>query len=146
MFTGTHELSIDDKGRFAVPARFRQPLLEGCGAQLVLTMGPNECIEIYPAPQFQRVVLDIEAMENRDDAEVLKQWFIGFAVETAMDQQGRVLLPPMLRKRAKLAGAAMLMGQNTRFDLWAADLWEERFSEQSALRAALPAAFRSLKR
>lgn len=146
MFTGTHELSIDDKGRFAVPARFRQPLLESCGAQLVLTMGPNECVEIYPVPQFQRVVADIEAMENRDDAEVLKQWFIGFAVETAMDPQGRILLPPMLRKRAKLGGPAMLMGQNTRFDLWAADLWEERFSEQSALRTALPAAFRSLKR
>ncbi|WP_084615950.1 division/cell wall cluster transcriptional repressor MraZ [Solimonas flava] len=146
VFAGSHQLSIDDKGRLAIPARFRQPLTDSCGAQLVITTGPNPCIEIYPAPEFQRIVRDIQAMDDRITAEKLKQVFVGFAVETTMDAQGRVLLPPMLRRRARLDGNAVLMGQDTRFDLWAADIWEQRFGEGSDLLASLEDAFRTLKR
>jgi MraZ protein len=146
VFAGSHQLSIDDKGRLAVPARFRQPLTDACGAQLFLTTGPNPCIEIYPAPEFQRIVRDIQAMDDRITAEKLKQVFVGFAVETTMDAQGRVLLPPMLRKRARLDGAAVLMGQDSRLDVWAAEVWEERFGEGSGLLASLEDAFRTLKR
>lgn len=146
MFAGSHQLSVDDKGRLAIPARFRQPLVDSCGSQLVLTIGPNPCIEIYPAPEFQRIVRDIQAMDDRATAEKLKQVFVGFAVETEVDKQGRLLLPPMLRKRARLDGAAVLMGQDTRFDVWAADVWEQRFGEGSELLASLEDAFRTLKR
>ena len=129
-----------------MPARFRQSLVDSCAAQLVLTIGPNPCVEIYPAPEFQRIVRDIQAMDDRAVAEQLKQVFVGFAVETEMDKQGRVLLPPMLRKRTKLNGEAVLMGQDTRLDLWAADVWETRFGEGSELLASLESAFRTLKR
>ena len=146
VFAGSHQLSIDDKGRLAVPARFRQPLVDSCGAQLIITIGPNPCIEIYPAPEFQRIVRDIQAMDDRSVAEKLKQVFVGFAVETTMDSQGRLLLPPMLRKRARLDGSAVLMGQDSRFDVWATDVWEQRFGEGSDLLASLEDAFRTLKR
>lgn len=139
-------MSIDEKGRLAVPARFRQPLVDSCGAQLVITTGPNPCVEIYPAPEFQRIVRDIQAMDDRVTAEKLKQVFVGFAVETAMDAQGRVLLPPMLRRRARLENGAVLMGQDSRFDVWATDVWEQRFGEGSELLASLEDAFRTLKR
>jgi MraZ protein len=147
MFAGTHQLTVDDKGRLAIPARFRAQLVELCDSQLVITMGPNPCIEIYPAPEFQRLAQDIQNMEDRRKADLLKQVFIGFAVETEVDKQGRVLLPPMLRKRARLDGSAMLMGQYSRFDVWAEDVWNERFGEGpgSAL-ASLDDAFLTLKR
>lgn len=83
-------------------------------------------------------------MDDRSTAEKLKQVFVGFAVETAMDAQGRVLLPPMLRRRARLDGNAVLMGQDTRFDLWAADVWEQRFGDGLDLLASLEDAFRTL--
>src|SRR3546814_11034512 len=101
---------------------------------------------IYPAPEFQRIVRDIQAMDDRSVAEKLKQVFVGFAVETTMDSQGRLLLPPMLRKRARLDGSAVLMGQDSRFDVWATDVWEQRFGEGSDLLASLEDAFRTLKR
>ncbi|TXH04444.1 MAG: division/cell wall cluster transcriptional repressor MraZ [Nevskiaceae bacterium] len=147
MFAGTHQLAIDDKGRLAIPSRFRAQLDERCQSQLVITMGPNPCIEIYPAPEFQRIAQDIQNMEDRRQADLLKQVFIGFAVETEVDKQGRVLLPPMLRKRARLNGSAVLMGQYTRFDVWAEEVWNDRFGEGpgSAL-ASLGDAFLTLKR
>ncbi|MGH8456502.1 MAG: MraZ C-terminal domain-containing protein, partial [Stenotrophobium sp.] len=68
-------------------------------------------------------------------------------VETEVDKQGRVLLPPMLRKRARLDGDAVLMGQYTRFDVWAEDLWNERFGDgPGKAPASLDGAFLMLKR
>lgn len=147
MFSGSHQLTIDDKGRLAIPARYRQELDSACASQLVITRGPNPCLEIYPAPEFLRLADDIQNMEDRESAEHLKSWFIGFACETEIDKQGRVLLPPMLRKYARLNGSAVLMGQIRRFDLWPEDLWNERFGEgPQSLAAKVADAFRTLKR
>ena len=67
--------------------------------------------------------------------------------EAEIDRQGRLLLPPLLRRRVGIEGAAVLMGQITRFDLWSESLWKERFGEDSgAFGGALDAAFRTLKR
>lgn len=146
MFSGSHQLTIDEKGRVAIPARYRQELADSCGSQLVVTRGPNPCLELYPAPEFQRLAEEIQNMEDRDTAEVLKGVFIGFACETEIDKQGRVLLPPMLRRYARFNGSAVLMGQIRRFDLWPEDLWNERFGEASALGERVTDAFRALKR
>jgi MraZ protein len=146
MFKGVHHLAVDEKGRLAIPARYRLALAEICDAQLVITVGPNPCLEIYPLPEFERIVRDIQAMEDREQAETLKQWFVGFAADTEIDKQGRVLLPPMLRKRVQLDGAAVLMGQDSRFDLWAAAEWEQRFGENVDRMPALQSAFRTISR
>lgn len=146
MFAGSHQLSVDDKGRIAIPARFRASLAERCDSQLVITRGPNPCLEIYPLPEFERIVRDIQQMEDRQVAETLKQVFVGFAVETEIDKQGRVLLSPMLRKYVPIEDAAVLMGQDTRFDLWSQTQWDARFGEGSDLQASLGDAFRTLRR
>lgn len=146
MFAGSHQLSVDDKGRIAIPARFRVSLAEICDSQLVITRGPNPCLEIYPLPEFERIVRDIQQMEDRQVAETLKQVFVGFAVETEIDKAGRVLLSPMLRRYVPLEDAAVLMGQDTRFDLWSQTQWDARFGEGSDLQASLADAFRTLRR
>lgn len=146
VFTGQHQLTIDDKGRLAIPARFRARLSETCAGQLIVTRGPNPCLEIYPVPEFERLVADIETMADRKAAEEVKSIMVGFATEVEMDKQGRVLLPPGLRKAVKLEGVAMLMGQVRRFDLWPEAGFEARFGEGSSLYADLGDAFRTLKR
>ncbi|HEX4871969.1 MAG TPA: division/cell wall cluster transcriptional repressor MraZ [Nevskiaceae bacterium] len=146
MFAGSHQLTIDDKGRLAIPARFRQKL-EGEAPQLYLTVGPNPCLEIFPAAEFQRLADQIEAMEDRVVADRLNQVVIGYAVETEIDRQGRILVPPMLRKRARLHGSVVLMGQNKRMDLWADEAWNERFGEGPAsVMVGIADAFRALRR
>lgn len=147
VFAGSHQLTIDEKGRLAIPARYRQELAESCNSQLVITRGPNPCLEIYPAPEFQRLADQIEAMEDRDTADLLNAHLIGSAHEMEIDKQGRVLLPTMLRKYSGLNGSAVLMGQIRRFDLWPEDLWNERFGQDAVgLASSLKDAFRTLKR
>lgn len=147
VFSGSHQLTIDDKGRLAIPARYRQQLADSCGGQLVVTRGPKPCLELYPRHEFDRLASEIDAKEDREEADLLMELFIGSATESEIDKQGRVLLPPILRRNAGLNGSAVLMGQLRRFDLWPEDAWNERFAEPDAERAArIAAAFRTLKR
>ena len=147
MFSGSHQLTIDEKGRIAIPARYRQPLAESCGGQLMITRGPKPCLELYPRHEFERLAHDIDSMEDREQADLLMEAFIGSASEAEIDKQGRVLLPPILRRKIGLNGSAVLMGQLRRFDLWPEDHWNERFGEPDAERIEqLTAAFRTLKR
>ena len=131
MFAGSHLLTIDDKGRLAIPARFRQQLSDH-GQQLFITRAHNPSIEIYPADVFFAVAEQIENLEDRRAADTLKEVFVGHAVETEIDKQGRVLLPQVLRRHARLDTSAMLVGQTKRFDVWSEDIWTQRFGEGSA--------------
>lgn len=147
VFAGSHQLSIDDKGRLAIPARFRQLLADKFGSHLFITMGYRPCLEIYPAPEFQRIADSIPLMEDQDQAELLKLAFIGRAVETEIDKQGRVVLPPMLRRDARLDGAAIAVGQINRIDLWGEQQWNAMFADgPDSIRPSLRDAFRKLKR
>jgi MraZ protein len=123
MFTGSYPLSVDDKGRIAIPSRVRAQLVEQHGPQLFITRGPSPSIEIYPAAQFHALAQQIQALADRKKAEVLKKIFIGHAHDIEIDKQGRILLPSNLREHARIKSDARLVGQITRIDLWAEDVW-----------------------
>jgi MraZ protein len=147
VFAGSHQLSVDDKGRLAIPARYRASLEHECASQLVVTMGYEACLELYPAPEFGRIAQSIESMENREHAELLKRAFVGRAVECEIDKQGRIGLPPLLRRLARLENTVVLVGQINRFELWAEDRWSEMYAEgPNSILPALKDAFRTLKR
>jgi MraZ protein len=146
VFAGSHLLSIDDKGRLAIPVRFKAQLSDAHGQQLVITMGPNTCLEIYPAPTFRVIAEQIQNMEDRRKADLLKLAFVGRAVEVEIDKQGRLSLPQFLRKQARLNGSVVLVGQINRFDVWAEDLWNEMFGDGGGRRDDLTEAFALLKR
>jgi len=128
MFAGSHLLTVDDKGRLAIPARFRQQLADEYGLQVFLTRSYLPCVEIYPATEFRAVVDQIERMEDRKKADLLTRVFIGSAVETELDKQGRVLLPQLLRKLAQLDTEAVAVGQNKRIEVWSEAVWTEQIS------------------
>lgn len=148
MFTGSHQLTIDDKGRLAIPARYRQELADTCNSQLVVTMGPDTCLEIYPAPKFQETLQKIVQLPSRGDGALLRQRFVGMAMECEIDKQGRLQLSQFLRGQARLNGSAVLVGNIERFDLWAEDLWNSRWSSETpeSKLGALNEAFRMLDR
>ncbi|MBI2384206.1 MAG: division/cell wall cluster transcriptional repressor MraZ [Gammaproteobacteria bacterium] len=146
MFAGSHLLAIDDKGRVAVPARFRQQLSDDRGQLVYITRSYQPCLEVYPAPVFKEIADQIQADPDRRRADLLKQVFIGNAVETEIDKQGRVLLPQLLRKFARLNGSAMMVGQINRFDIWSEEQWNEKFGDGAGATEDLAAAFAALKR
>jgi MraZ protein len=145
MFAGSHLLTIDDKGRLAIPARVRQQLADDYeGLELFITRSHKPCIEIYPAAEFRAVADQIQNLDDRRAADLLKEVFIGNAVETEVDKQGRVLLPQLLRRHAHLESSAVLVGQITHLDIWAEAAWNERYGESQA--QDLASAFALLKR
>lgn len=144
MFTGSHPLTVDEKGRLAIPARYRQQLTESGGNSLVMTRTHKPCIEIYPASAFQAIAEQIQNLEDREAADLLKEVVIGYAVETEVDKQGRILLPQVLRRYARLDANVRVVGQISRFDVWDESLWADRHGETQA--PGLPRAVLMLKR
>jgi MraZ protein len=131
MFAGSHLLTIDEKGRLAIPARFRQRLLEKFGPQVYITRSYLPCVEIYPVATFHGVVEQIDQMADRKLADKAARAFIGHAEETELDKQGRILVPQLLRKLARLEGSAVAVGQNKRIEIWSEDVWTEFSGGQS---------------
>lgn len=144
MFAGSHLLTIDDKGRLAIPARFRQQLADDYGQQVFMTRAHKPCVEIYPASVFKSVAEQIQNLSDGNAADLLKEVFIGHAVETEIDKQGRVLLPQILRRHAHLEASAVLVGQINRFDIWSENVWAEKFGDSG--KDALASAFALIKR
>jgi MraZ protein len=133
MFAGSHLLTVDDKGRLAIPARVRQQLNENYGGQQIfITRGPETSIEVYPASVFHKLAEDIQALEDRKAADLLKKIFVGYAADTEIDKQGRVVLPPVLRKHARVEDSVMLVGQVNRFDVWSEQVWADSIGADKA--------------
>lgn len=132
VFTGSYQLSVDDKGRLAIPARLRQRLCDEYGPTVYVTKGWKPCLEIHPARAFHDIVEQIRQMPDQDAAETLKLTYIGRAVEAELDRQGRVMLPPLLRSAAGVDGKVVLVGMGNRFDVWS----EGAYAEEMAAREA----------
>lgn len=131
MFTGNATVNLDEKGRFAIPTRYRDRVQELCACKLIVTVAVNErgsgidgCLWIYPLPAWEELLKTISKLSDLNrKALKLKRFLIGYAAECEMDAQGRLLLPEMLRKFAKLDKKMILVGQLNRFELWNEDDW-----------------------
>ncbi len=128
MFQGATELSLDAKGRLAVPTRHRDALTSGGG--VVLTVHPDGCLLVYPRNAWEPIGSRIQALSSFDtQARWWQRLLVGHAEEIVADAQGRILISPALRKRAALTKNVMLIGQGSHFELWDVDLWEEKLAQ-----------------
>ncbi|MBQ1783664.1 MAG: division/cell wall cluster transcriptional repressor MraZ [Gammaproteobacteria bacterium] len=127
MFRGASGISIDPKGRLAVPARYREVLVDRCQGQLVATVDPfNPCLLLYPLPEWEGLESKLITFSDFDPTErAMKNILLGHARELEMDNAGRVLLPPELRGHAHLDKKAMLVGQLNKFQIWDDEQWQK---------------------
>ncbi len=116
-FLGTYEYSMDDRGRVPLPPRFR-PELKRDG--LVLTQGtPDRCVRGYPNAKFEEMAAIIMSQPVTTEAgRVLRRVFFSAAFATELDGQGRVLVPPPLRRWAHLAGEVVVTGTGDALEIW----------------------------
>ncbi len=125
-FRGINNIAVDTKGRMAMPARYRERLLEGCGGRLVVTVDRDHCLLVYPLPEWEIIESKlIELPSLNKQARLLQRLLIGHATELEMDAQGRILLPAMLRDFAGLKKKAVLIGQGKKLEIWDEDTWSE---------------------
>ena len=124
MFRGIAQLTLDIKGRLAVPARYRDELLARCGGHLVITADADRCLLVYPLPEWELIQQKLESLSNLDPrVRKMQRRLIGRAVDTEMDAAGRLLVPPPLRQYAQLNKDVVLVGQSNKFELWNEEQW-----------------------
>jgi MraZ protein len=130
MFRGANKLTLDVKGRMVMPTRYRERLQELCGGKLVVTVDKDQCLLIYPLPDWEEIERKLMRLPTLNpQARRLQRLMVGHATDLELDGHGRVLLPPKLREFGLLTRDAMLIGQGARFELWDEARWNERRDE-----------------
>ncbi len=121
MFLGTHHPRLDEKGRLFLPARFRDELAEG----LVITKGQEHCLYVWPRAEFESVTAKLRQAPLTDPrARAYGRVLFGSAFEERPDKQGRITVPPTLRNYANLTRDCVVVGMDTRVEIWDAVAWE----------------------
>ena len=120
MFLGEFEYSLDDRGRVAIPPRFRDEFKTG----LVLARGIDHNITVYTPEGWQRLTARLESLPfTQGDVRHLQRAVYARAFEAELDRQGRVLLPALLRQYAGIQQGVIVAGMNDHLELWEPELW-----------------------
>lgn len=134
LFRGVTALTLDAKGRMAMPARYRDLLLERTGGNLVITIHTDDrCLWIYPQPEWEEIEAKIAALPAFNPMTTkLRRLLVGYATDTEMDAAGRILLAPTLREYAGLDRKLVLVGQGKKFELWDEERWNAQRDQMLA--------------
>lgn len=140
MFKGSYPVTIDAKGRFAIPTVYRQALNDDCGGRLSITRHWDGCLLVYPYSEYQDFEAKIRRLPGLDGTtREIQRYFLGAAKDVDMDRQGRLLLSAELRQHAGLESRGVLVGMGHLFELWDEPKWNDRnaqIGEQLAEQAA----------
>src|SRR3989337_398180 len=130
MFRGVNAVTLDGKGRMAIPTRYRKQLARVCSGQMVLTVDRDHCLLSYPQPEWEEIERKIMKLSsfNKQNRK-LQRLLVGHATECEMDGNGRILLAPPLREFAALNKDVMLIGQGNKFEIWDDGAWNARRAE-----------------
>jgi len=137
LFRGVANLSLDAKGRMAMPARYRDQLMACCGGKLIVTLDRDGCLLIYPLPNWEVIENELMKLPSMNPAvRAIQRLLLGHATECELDGQGRLLIPGPLRQVAGLGRQIVLIGQGNKFELWDEAAWaaqrEQWMNEGSA--------------
>ena len=125
-FHGATVITLDAKGRIAVPTRHRDALFAE-SRSLVLTAHPDGCVLVYPESAWEPVREKVEKFPSFNaQGAWWKRLLLGFEEHVAPDASGRVLVSPALRMHAKLEREATLFGQGRYFELWDHGVWSAK--------------------
>jgi len=126
MFRGMNQVSLDTKGRLAIPARYRDSLAESADGNLVATVDRDRCLLLYPRPGWEEIEEQLVRLPSlQPGARAVQRMLLGYASDMQMDGHGRVLLPPALRDYAELDHKVVMIGQGNKFELWSEARWNE---------------------
>jgi MraZ protein len=124
VFRGATKVTLDAKGRLAIPTRYRERIATRCDGQLVITLDRDHCLLIYPLPdweEIERKLVRLPSLQKR--TREMQRIMLGYATEVDVDGAGRILLSRELREVAGLERTAMLIGQGHKFELWNEERW-----------------------
>jgi MraZ protein len=120
VFTGEYRHTVDEKGRIAVPAKFRAQL----GAGAVVSRWLDACLAIHTQTGWDDLAAKVAALPITDPAARRFQRFVfAGAAEMDVDKQGRILLPVFLRESIDLGSEAVVVGSRDHAEIWVPSAW-----------------------
>ena len=127
MFRGATKVTLDAKGRMAIPTRYRSRIEDRCDGHLIATVDRDYCLLLYPLPDWEDIERKLVRLPSFNrQARRLQRLMVGYATELELDGHGRVLVPRELREFAALERQVILIGQGNKFELWDEARWNER--------------------
>jgi MraZ protein len=121
MFIGEYNHTIDEKGRLAIPVKFRQDLARGA----VVTRGLDASLFLFPKEEWDKLAEKLAGLPlGKTDSRAFARLMLAGAMDAELDKQGRVVLPEYLRSYAGIRKAVTVAGLFTRLELWDAERWE----------------------
>lgn len=128
MFLGTYTPRLDEKGRFFLPAKFRDELSGG----LVIAQGQEHCLYVFTPEEFRRDVARAQhgSTSNRATRDFQRMYASG-ASEEELDKQGRLTIPPSQRRWAGLDKEIAVIGAFSRLEVWDLEKWEAYQAENA---------------
>ena len=132
MFIGQYEHSVDQKGRLAIPSKFRKNLSDGA----VVTKGLDGCLFLFSRAKWQEMAENIGQLpETKSSARLYSRLILAGASEAEFDNQGRVLIPAYLRKYAGVKSSVVVAGVYDRIEIWSKAVWD-KYIEKNEKEAA----------
>ena len=126
MFLGTHHPKLDEKGRFFLPAKFREELAEG----LVISPGQERCLTIWTLSAFKEFARSASGPPTLKHVRDFQRMLAANASAEVPDKQGRITIPARLREYAGLKGEIAVIGSFDRVEVWNPEAWERYQAEQ----------------
>ena len=126
MFIGQYEHAIDEKGRVAVPAKFRKFIKN----EAVITKGLDGCLFLFTAEKWQKMAQSIGQLPvSKSSARLYARLILAGASDVEFDKQGRIILPTYLRKYANIKRQVIITGLFDRIEIWDKKSWVKQISQ-----------------
>lgn len=122
MFIGEYAYSIDEKKRLSLPAKFRPAL----GKRVVLTRGLDQCLFVYSMKEWDKLAKKLSLLPlSQAHARGFARLMLAGAMDVALDNLGRILIPDYLKKYACLKKKVIIAGLYNRVEIWDEAKWED---------------------
>ncbi|AWB68749.1 cell division/cell wall cluster transcriptional repressor MraZ [Saccharobesus litoralis] len=132
MLRGSHSLTMDDKGRIAIPTRYRDLFQEESDGVVICTISVNQrCLMLYPLHEWEQVERKLIKLSDMDPQQSrVKRLLLGNANEAEIDKKnGRLLIPAPLRNYARMQKQLLLSGRINKFEIWAQEEWDKQMED-----------------
>ena len=121
MFIGEYKHSIDEKGRLAIPSKFRNDLATGA----VVTRGLDTSLFLFPKEEWGKLAEKLASLPlGQSNSRAFARLMLAGAMDVELDKQGRVVLPEYLRQYAHLQKTTIIAGLYNRLEIWDEEKWE----------------------
>jgi len=122
MFIGEFQHNLDDKGRLAIPVKFRRDLVKGA----VVTRGLDNCLFLYSKIEWNKLAEKLAALPlSQSNSRAFARLMLAGAMEVEVDKQGRMVLPEYLRNFAEIKKNAVIAGLYNRIEIWDESKWNQ---------------------